>query len=522
MSYRAYPEPAPRPIGYDPVKDLPSNHLAWLIESTVEDALHNQGLPTHPGQRPFDPRLCAKVLLYGYATGIRSSRQLERCCRENLPFLLLTRGDTPSYRTLCSFRVEGADLLEAIWLQLFGVARELGFQRLGRIVIDSSKFLADASAESVVPADDYEALRQELRAVLQEARDTDDTEDQQSPGTTVLDKEVKPEHMREILRRVRKQLAAQKKQAHAALTPAPSAAPEARAPLGRGMIPRLKAALTALDQAEQAGLKHTSLTDPDARMMGEGRDKPIKECHSFEVVVDKDAHLLVVGQVTPEGADNARLEPLIAAARAQEPVGIVSVDADSGYYKGEVILRVQAQGIDTCVPDGPTAKRLRCEEWVPTMPLPEAAVPLSVALRYDAQRDVFVCAKGNVLSVKQTRQQGGRDVKIYVTETPCTGCPLAVACLRNAASKRRSTSRAVDENNPIDAALARFAEADHQQRYQDRGMIVETVFGFLRHILGYRRWTLRGTSRVAAEGTLFKSAYQFRKVYCAWQIAFAA
>ena len=81
---------------------------------------------------------------------------------------------------------------------------------------------------------------------------------------------------------------------------------------------------------------------------------------------------------------------------------------------------------------------------------------------------------------------------------------------------------AVDEKNPIDAALARFTDPDHQQRYHDRGMIVETVFAFLRHILGYRRWMVRGKERVAAEGTLFKTAYQFRKVHCAWKFASAA
>lgn len=522
MSYRAYPEPAPRPIGYDPVRDLPSNHLAWLIESTVEDALENKTLPAQQGQPPFDPRLCTKVLIYGYATGIRSSRRLEQNCRENLPFLLLTRGDTPSYRTLCSFRVEHADIIEAIWVQLFVVSRQLGFKRLGRVVIDSSKFLADASDESVVSAQEYEALRQELQAVLTEASEADHKEDQHAPGTTTLDKEVKPDQMRQILRRVRKQLAASKKKAGATRTDATPGQPEPRARLGPRMIPRLEAALETLAQAEQEERKHACLTDPDARMMGEGRDKPIKECHSFEVVVDKDAQLLVVGQTTQEGPDNSRLEPLLEAARAYEPEGIASVDADSGYYKGEVIARLQEQGLDTCVPDSLTAKRLRSEALAHnTGSAPMDGQP-SVALRYDAEQDIFLCAANKVLSVQSTRQQGGRAVKIYVSETECTGCPLASACLRKSTSKHRSTSRAVDENHPVDVALARFSEADHQQRYHDRGMIVETVFAFVRHILGYERWTLRGKERVAAEGSLFKTAYQFRKVHCAWKLACAA
>jgi transposase len=518
MSYRAYPKPAPRPVGYDPVLDLPSNHLAWLIENTVEEALQHKVLPPQDGQPPFDPRLCAKVILYGYATGIRSSRLLERNCRENLPFLLLTRGDTPSYRTLCSFRVKHAEVIEEIWLQLFEVANQLGFERLGRLVIDSSKFRADASAESVVKAEMYEALRNQLQAILKEATEQDQKEDQHSPGTTLLDKAVKPEQMREILRRVRKEIAASKKNSSPTPTDVPEGLPQKRPPLGPGMIPRIEAALLTLEAAEQEGLKHACLTDPDARMMGEGRDKPIKECHSFEVVVDKDAQLLVVGQTTQEGSDNSRLEPLLAAALPLEPLGIVSADADSGYYKGEVIARLHAQRIDTCIPDGSTAKSLR-EGLVSSPSLPADASSPSVALVYDAQRDVFVCAMGHDLSGTQTLLRGGREVKIYATKTLCTGCPLASLCLHKSDAKHRTTSRAVDAHNPVDVALSRFADPEHQERYHNRGMIVETVFGFIRHILGYDHWMVRGKDRVASEDALFKTAYQFRKVHCAWKLA---
>jgi transposase len=513
VSYRAHSAPTAMFFGYDPVQDLPGNHLAWLVERVVEEALQHPALPLKKGQPAFDPRLCAKVLLYGYATGIRSSRQLERQCRENLPFLLLTRGDTPSYRTLCYFRVEHQKLIEEVWISLFGVAEQLGMQRLGRIVVDSSKFRADASPESVIKAEEYTVFREQLQLILKEAQDIDANEDQNPPGATSLDTEVKPDQMREIIRAIRKRIAAEKDQTPTSTEDESASRPSA--PLGPRMLPRIKAALDTLDEAEQEGLKHACLTDPDARMMGEGRDKPIKECHSFEVAVDVDAALLVAAGVTQQH-DNSRLKPLCDAAQLQEPCPIVSADADSGYYKGEVIAQLQEEGIDTCVPDGSTAKRMRCANT------PEALLSeqdASVALRYDAQRDVYVCAADKVLSVVQTRKQGGRDVKIYRSETPCTGCALAAACLRKATSKYRITSRAVDADNVVDAALVRFEDPLHRQRYHNRGKVVETVFAFVRHVLGFSRWTLRGKERVSAEGTLIQSAYQFRKVYCAWSEA---
>lgn len=124
--YRRHDSPSPLLIGYDPYVDLPKDHLARLVEMIVEASLvTEQG--AHPGQPEFDRRLCLKVFMYGYATGVRSFRQLEKQCRESLPYLFLTRGDTPSYRTLCSFRVNRRSLLEQVWNGMFALAGDIGW-----------------------------------------------------------------------------------------------------------------------------------------------------------------------------------------------------------------------------------------------------------------------------------------------------------------------------------------------------------------------------------------------------------
>src|SRR5205814_2024481 len=91
------------------------------------------------------------------------------------------------------------------------------------------------------------------------------------------------------------------------------------------MVCRIRAALLAIEMAIRTGLEHLCLTDPDARMMAEGRSKRVQECHSWEVAVDRDAALLVVGHTTQAGNDNARLEPIVKAAAANEPEGVVGV-----------------------------------------------------------------------------------------------------------------------------------------------------------------------------------------------------
>jgi transposase len=507
MGYRPHTPPTLMLFGYDPVRDLPEDHLARLVELVVEEAKLPRLLAGGRGQPAFDPRLCAKILAYGYATGVRSSRQLERMCNESLPYLFLTRGDTPSYRTLCTFRIDHSDLLEQVWVQLFATAGECGMQRLGRIVIDSSKFRADASPEAVVKAKEYDALLQELKQILKEAQEADTQDQEDPPGQTRTGQPVQTEQMRDIVRRVRKQISARAK--------GKEADPVAQKPLGTRMQPRLEATIKTLETAQKEGDKFACLTDPDARMMGEGREKRIRECHSFEVVVDADAGLLVVGQTCQSSVDNPRLEILVQAAQQQEPNGIVSVDADSGYYSGDAVGRLISSRIDTCIPDSNTACDLHRGHRIGTKRQGDQG---SVILVYDKSADLYRCPEGNLLKPSQRRAHCGQEVTLYRAEQPCSDCPQKDDCLTQAKAKHRTVTRG-DYAEELEAARQRFGEAEHQDRYHHRGDAVETVFGFVRGTLGYGRWLLRGKERVAHEGRLFKLAYQLRKVHRKWSLA---
>jgi hypothetical protein len=162
MPYRPYPPPLPLAAFRALIEELPADHLARLVEQVVEEVVVPTPRPPRKGNLPYDPRLCLKVLVYGYATGTRSSRQMERLCRENLAYLFLTRGQVPCYHTLCSARLGEQEQLEAVWVALFAVADRLGLQRLGHVVLDSTKVRADASPEAVLTRAEFAPLLAEL------------------------------------------------------------------------------------------------------------------------------------------------------------------------------------------------------------------------------------------------------------------------------------------------------------------------------------------------------------------------
>jgi transposase len=545
MSYRPYSPPTPLLFGYDPVRDLPPDHLARLVEEVVEESVRIAPRPRRQGQPPYDPRLCLKVLLYGYATGIRSSRKLEQLCRESLPYLYLTRGDAPSYRTLCTVRLEEKELIEEVYVGLFAVGETLGLKRVGRITIDSTKIRADVSPESVVKPEEYEAVRAELAGILAEAAAIDAREEAEGPsGETRTGKTLQRDQMRDILRRVRSQRAVAKRERTAKASgqtgedkpeaaaglalegleettsggaggepqepPPVVAKPPLAGRISQRMRERVEAALQAIDQAAAAGRKHLSLTDPDAVMMGEGREKRIRECHAFEVAVDNG--LLVVGQTCQEGTDNARLLPVVEAAKAHEPAGVKAVDADSGYYAGDAVAALIEAGVDTCIPDSNTAGDLHRGQPVGTIRSKKQG---AVAFEYDAAADLYRCPQGQELALRQTRQEGGCMTQVYRAREECRPCPQAGECLTQLKAQHRTLKVPVKEE-VLERARQRFNEPEHQARYHQRGPEVESVFGFLRGVLGYGRWLLRGKEKVEREGRLFTVAYQMRKVHAAW------
>jgi hypothetical protein len=221
---------------------------------------------------------------------------------------------------------------------------------------------------------------------------------------------------------------------------------------------------------------------------------------------------LVVGQTTQESHDNTRLVPLVKAAREHEPNGVVAVDGDSGFYEGDAVGELLLSGVEVCVPDSNTAGDLHRGRPVGTT---RSRGRKWVEFVYDADSDLFRCPEGNVLRPSQRRKHGGQLVLVYRAERDCDDCPLSGDCLHQAGAKRR-TVKVGRYDAILEASRQRFNEPEQRERYRHRGEAVETVFGFLRGVLAYTRWRLRGSERVACEGRLMKTAYQMRKVHGAW------
>jgi transposase len=118
------------------------------------------------GQPPYDPRIMVKILMYGYALGIQSSRQLERACWEDLAFRVLSRNQQPDFWTWATFRRRPLLALGDLLRQSVQLAATVGLVKLKDVAIDGTKVKASASKHRAMSYDHLQAREAELEAEI--------------------------------------------------------------------------------------------------------------------------------------------------------------------------------------------------------------------------------------------------------------------------------------------------------------------------------------------------------------------
>ena len=128
---------------------LPEGHLVYFVSEVVDQldlsAVHAVYGEEKRGQPPYDPRLMIKLLVYGYCTGVFSSRRIQKRLQEDIPFRVLAAGNDPDFRTISDFRKIHIATLQNLFEQVLEMALESGAVKLGRVSVDGTKVKANAS-----------------------------------------------------------------------------------------------------------------------------------------------------------------------------------------------------------------------------------------------------------------------------------------------------------------------------------------------------------------------------------------
>ena len=277
------------------------------------------------GMPPYHPAMMLKVLLYGYATGIRSSRKLEERLGSDVGFMFLAGGARPDHKTISEFRRRHLAALEALFLDSLVLCQQAGLVKLGRVALDGTKVKASASkhkAMSYGRMDEREAaLEGEVRRILEEAEAVDVAEDAlygDARGDELPPELRTREGQLRKLREARAALEAEAKEESGD----PDAVPKPRA--------------------------QRNFTDPDSRIMLSKPDGFIYG-YNAQAVVDEAHQVIVATELTTDATDTGSLPDLVDQIETNTGRRPRRFLADAGYQSDDNLGHLAGKKIDAYV-----------------------------------------------------------------------------------------------------------------------------------------------------------------------------
>ncbi len=413
---------------------LPENHLAYFVSETIDRLNLGKFYARYDGDgrrnQPYDPAMLVKVLVYGYATGVFSSRKLARKLYEDIAFRFLAAENFPSHRTICDFRLCHLPELKELFVQIAQLARELGLVKLGTVALDGTKVKANASKHKAMSygrmKEQDKKLKQEIEALLERARAVDAQEDARL-GANQPDDDL-PEELRRRQDRLAK-IEAAKKRIEARQAEADRERgrhPDDEQRRGDGAGRPFKRPFGVPDDKAQ-----DNFTDPESRIMKMGSS--FEQSFNAQAVVDGETQLIIANGLTNNAADNGQLLPMLEAV--QDNLGELPkrLLTDSGYRCEQAFARLEEKGV-----------------------------------------------QGLTALGREGNKQATTDAKRY----------------------------------PASARMAeRLESAEGQAQYRRRKAIVEPVFGWIKHVMGFRQFSLRGLSKVTGEWNLVCLAVNVRRMW---------
>ncbi|OYV30178.1 MAG: IS5/IS1182 family transposase, partial [Thiomonas sp. 20-64-5] len=303
-SYRPYEPDQVMLLPAAPQDWLPPGHLAYFIHDTIDtldlSAFYARYEGGGPRNQPFHPAMMVKILVYGYATGVFSSRRIERRLHEDLAFRMLAAGNFPKHRTIRDFRALHLKEFSDLFVQVVRLAREMGLVKLGTVAIDGTKVKANASrhkAMSYARMQQTEAeLKRQIDALLARAKATDEAEAQE-PELDIPAEIERREARLDAIRQARQRLEQRQREADEQRGRSDDDDRRPRGPDGTPRGGRYKREFGVPEDKAQE-----NFTDPDSRIMkraGGGFDA----AYNAQTAVDDTAHIIVAAELDNTAPD---------------------------------------------------------------------------------------------------------------------------------------------------------------------------------------------------------------------------
>lgn len=368
---------------------LSENHLARFLVRQIAawDLSELYAQYADDGGPPFAPEMLLAILIYGYMTGVFSSRKLEKATFESIPFRFLAGGHHPDHTTLATFRTTMFPRVASLFGQMLLLAQQAGLWSMGPVSIDGTKIHADASKHSAVSYERCLDIETQLLTELQQLVQW--SEAGASPAGMDVAAEIQRRLARiaqlEKARQVIEQRAAARDAEEQAAYEAKLADREERArrtgkkPRGKPPTPPTTGT-RATDQY--------NFTDPESRIMKNSTDAGFDQHYNAQVAVEQEHGLILAYTLSNHPNDQAEALPTLQAIPAE--IGKPPAAAlDTGYFSAQNIVDFEHEGVTPFIAIGKDHHHTWLKDFFAEQPVPppdDASVTLKMA--YQLQTEI--------------------------------------------------------------------------------------------------------------------------------------
>ena len=414
---------------------LLSEAMELLDWRELEASYKTTGCPAYP------PKLMAKLLMYGYSKGVRSSRKLEEAAQHDLRYIWLLGGFRPDHATIARFRRKHESHLKQLFVGTVRLCAEAGLVLLNCVATDGSRIQGRASKRSLY---DKKRLAKELAAVeqiLAEAEAIDQAEEAASSRAGTIPEALKDAKCRQA---------------------------------------RLAEIAARLEKSSQ---QRVSASDPDCKVVRTGAG--FRPGYNAQVTVDSEHHVIVAAELICQQTDNAQLSEQLK--QVAENLGLAPdlALADSGYSDEETFQWLEDTKQQALVPPREQAKKQQ-----------DTSLFGSRCFLPVAGEDALICPAGRKLTLRGTVKKGNNHYREY-TALDCRGCSFSRDCIKG--KKRRRSLQVSIVEKIRDELRQKLKTPQGQAQYRIRAQTVEPTFGNLKANLGFWRFLLAGKVGASAE-----------------------
>jgi len=439
---------------------LPLDHPARFIREFVDALdLRQLGFKMRKGDegRPnYAPDLLLKVWLYGYLERVRSSRRLEKSCRQDMALMWLTGMNYPDHNSLWRFWSDNRKPLKEVFRQTIRVAAKAELIGMALHAIDGTKLTARASTDKMWGR---KLLAKKLarldKSILEMVSEVEREETREGGEYRLPEELANKQKLREVIR-------------------------------------------ARLTELEQEGREHMHPGERDAKMMKNHEGTRLG--YNSQVVVDGKSGLIVAAEVSNEENDKQQLVPMLE--RVQEELGQVASEtvADSGYWSGDQLAKAESGHFPVIVSldEAEARKQIRG--------------PYNIShFSYDKEKDCYICPRGQELRYQRTREATeGRVYRCHSYKT----CPVRWECSRDQAG------RSVEQNpywQAVQRQEEKHRDEAKKKLLQLRMKTAEPVFAVVKDFLGFRRYTFGGLDKVGAQWWFVCTLVNLLRIYPLWK-----